>query len=681
MIPSPHKSPSAAPPPTTPITVSARYRKQRGRAASIFTLLTLAYSTAHGIQLGQLEHQGMQLRININPVTLAHTTPQAPSPTAHQRVRVSIAVSDTTTNKAFTSAYPAAWIHPLTQSATTDSQNNRPKASCNDKVQSFISGGLFSQAQLDLNSYHVITLNHDASLTVIDPKFGFGNGRILRHIPLSATGFDWTRSKNYQAVYVSTPTARQVLRFDTASWQAKHNTVPAEYGAPRYLALQPDERYLWVTLRDSVAVLDSLSLKPIQLIPTGKQPVAIQFSPDSQTAFVANYAANTVSIIDVASLKKIKDITTGSQPVSMDYSTLAEALYVSHRGDGSIAVIDGHEHMITATAQSEPGLGMLRFAPNQRWALIVNPRTNRLSILDAANNQIVNTGLVDKAPEQIAFSNELAYIRHRDSNQLLMLTLADSAIGKPGMPIPVVDTPGGDKPPGRMRRATPASGITKVPGANAVVLSNPGDQAIYFYKEGMAAPMGQFVTPGNSPRAVMALDMSLKERRKPGLYETVVDLPAAGQYELIVYMDSPRVAHCLPLTIKADAQHTQSTTKRARWQLLNSKAIYEVNQPQTIEFVQVNTAPQETPTATQPSVIAHISHVSGVWSSTIPLKTAPISGQANDKPLAVQRGILDFTPPLAGSYRIYIEESLNTPGNSSAPIKQHLPLYLRVKGS
>jgi len=503
-----------------------------GLAALLSSLLS---SPVLALTLGQVERQGMQMSV---VAQVLNASEDAPLRTGKQ-VRISLALHDTTTGQPFNGAYPAAWIHPLDEHG----------AECRDKVQSFLSGSLFSQALLELNSYQVLTLNADPSISVIDPQFGFGNGRLLRTIDLPSRGFDWVRTADYRTLFVSLPIARQVQRLDTADWARQVNHVPRQYGAPRHLALQPDERYLWVALRESVAVLDSHNLKPIALIPTGRQPVAIQFTPDSQFAFVANYVTNNISVIDIAGLRKLKDIPTGQQPASIDYSTLAEALYVAHQGDGQITVIDGYDHEIVAQTSAEPGISMLRFTPDQRWALLVNPRTDRLSILDAATNRIVNTGLVEKTPEQIAFSSELAYIRHRHSNQLLMLTLKDANIGQPGKAIPVVDAPGGDKPPGRMSFPTPALGIQQVPGANAVVISNPGDRALYFYKEGMAAPMGQFFTGKQAARAVLTLDRSLKERRQPGWYETIIELPSAGQYELIVYLDSPRFIHCLPLTI------------------------------------------------------------------------------------------------------------------------------------
>src|SRR6185503_18765637 len=82
---------------------------------------------------------------------------------------------------------------------------------------------------------------------------------------------------------------------------------------------------------------------------------------------------------------------------------------------------------------------------------------------------------------------------------------------------------------GRLARPTPADGIVQAPGHPSVLVANAEDKVVYFYKEGMAAPMGHFQSYGKVPRAVLVVDRSLRETR-PGIYETVAQMGPAGQY-------------------------------------------------------------------------------------------------------------------------------------------------------
>ena len=43
-------------------------------------------------------------------------------------------------------------------------------------------------------------------------------------------------------------------------------------------------------------------------------------------------------------------------------------------------------------------------------------------------------------------------------------------------------------------------------------MANPADQAIYYYMEGMLAPMGSFNNYRREPKAVLIVDRSLRER-------------------------------------------------------------------------------------------------------------------------------------------------------------------------
>ncbi|HBL25894.1 MAG TPA: cytochrome D1, partial [Acidobacteria bacterium] len=192
-------------------------------------------------------------------------------------------------------------------------------------------------------------------------------------------------------------------------------------------------------------------------------------------------------------------------------------------------------------AQAEPGLGRLRFAPGGRLGFVVHPEKNLVHLLDAASGRIIQTADVGEGPDQVTFSEELAYIRHQGTDQVLMIPL--KTVGEEGRPVPLVDFPGGQHPPGRSTGGVPADGIVSAAGEAAVLVANPEDKAIYFYKEGMAAPMGHFQNYGRQPRAVLVVDRTLREIR-PGVYETVARLTGAGDYELAVFLDAPRIVHC-----------------------------------------------------------------------------------------------------------------------------------------
>jgi YVTN family beta-propeller protein len=320
------------------------------------------------------------------------------------------------------------------------------------------------------------------------------------------------------------------------------------------VALQPDEHYLWVGYDSppeaaqvsGVAVIETRGPTVVKSIPTGRGHHEIAFSPDDRFAFVTNQGDGTLSVIDVRNLERIKQLDIGSRPVSIAYSPAGRAVYVANQGDGTIAVVNGESHEVTARIQAEPGLGQIKFAPDGRLGFIVNPEKSVLYILDPSVNRIIQSGGVEEGPDQVAFSDHLAYIRHRESELVLMVPL--DKVGHEGQPIPTIDFPGGQRPFGRASRASLADAIVQAPGATAVLVANAGDKAIYYYKEGMAAPMGNFQNYSREPRAVIAVDRSLEER-SPGSYETVAQLRRPGIYDVAFFLDSPRTVHCFVVDV------------------------------------------------------------------------------------------------------------------------------------
>src|SRR5260370_2926314 len=95
------------------------------------------------------------------------------------------------------------------------------------------------------------------------------------------------------------------------------------------------------------------------------------------------------------------------------------------------------------------------------------------------------------------------------------------SLGKENKPVSVADFPGGQHPAGRMSAPSPADSVVRALGEDGVLVANPGDRAVYYYMEGMAAPSGNFSTYDREPRAVMVIHRNLRGRT-PVTYETAL---------------------------------------------------------------------------------------------------------------------------------------------------------------
>jgi hypothetical protein len=217
-------------------------------------------------------------------------------------------------------------------------------------------------------------------------------------------------------------------------------------------------------------------------------------------------------------------------------------------------------------------------------------------------------------------------------------------VGEEGQAVPVVDLPGGQNPPGRTSRPTPADGIVRAPGATAVLVANASDRAVYFYKEGMAAPMGSFQTYGREPRAVMVVDRSLKERA-PGSYETVARLAGAGRHRVTLFLDAPRVVHCFDVDVAADpALAAQRARARglAVQPLLAGREL-PAGRPSTVRF-RLSDAVTGAPVSGLDDVTVLLQRSSGAWHTRLAAAS-------------VGEGIYEaeVAPPAPGSYYLFVQ--------------------------
>ncbi|HEV7507585.1 MAG TPA: cytochrome D1 domain-containing protein [Thermoanaerobaculia bacterium] len=487
----------------------------------------------------KIVQDGISVEMKVEPVN------GKPGPVVEgQEVRVRLKITDKLTGSPLTGLYPGGWMD---RARARKGPGQEIPVDCKKKVESFVGDSMLSRPEIDLNTYYVLALNEDASISVVDPLFGYGNSKLLTMIFLKSPGEDWVLSADGERLFVSMPDSGSVALVETASWKVQGEIAAGPH--PRRLALQPDGQYLWVATDTGVSVLNTHTQRKVADLATGQGGHDLTFSDDSRFAFVTNETDGTVSVLDTGKLAKLRDVPVGVRPVSLSWSTQAKAVYVTTAGDGTIVAVDARNPKPVARMASTPGLGQIRFAPGGRLAFAVHTVANTVLIIDAASNRIIQTADVEKEPDQLAFSDELAYIRHRGSDTVLMIPL--KTVGEPGKPVAVIDFPGGQHPPGQMTRPTPAAGIVQAPGASAVLVANPQDQVIYFYKEGMAAPMGHFNNYGKQPRAALVVDRSLREVQ-PGVYETTATMAGAGDYELALFVDSPKLVQCFPVKIATD---------------------------------------------------------------------------------------------------------------------------------
>ena len=476
-------------------------------------------------------------------------------------VSVRFAFTDSATGMPLTGLTPTGWIDAR-KAGTAPTEYG----ACREKIQSYLRGTLQIRPAIDLNSSYVLALAAGNAVAVFDPIVGFNISKLYAAAPLGSEGEDWALAPDNERLFVTMPQVNMVAVVNTSMWRVESN-VPVGF-RPTRIAFQPDGRYLWVVnggpggSASGVSVIDPVSAAVVQHIPTGAGPHELAFSQDSRYAFVTNREQGTVSTIDIGTLDVLSEIPTGPSPMGVSWSSAGEALYVAHEGDGSIAVIDVGRQQITARLNGKTGVGVVAFEPSGRWGFATNAAADEIYIIDATVVKIVDTLPFGTAPDQVAFTDNFAYVRASGSPDVVMIpfdVLAEEGKAK------VMAFETGRVAPAKYGSNALAAAIAPAAHhmSDAVYVPNAAEKSIYLYHYmmGMPMPSGRVDTYPFEPKALLVVDRALRGTA-PGVYETTFKAPAAGEWDVVFLLDDPRVINCFDFAVSVDP--TSETVKPLR---------------------------------------------------------------------------------------------------------------------
>ena len=458
---------------------------------------------------------------------------------------ISFRISSAEDHEPLQGVYPGVWVD-LVQ--TAEGEKKGVSLDCKNRVGNYLQGLVGMRPMIDLNSYFVMVLNQDPSISVIDPVVGItGITSLYTSIPLERPGADWAKTTDEKWLYVTMPRAGKVAAINLDTFKVEKNLPAGEM--PMRAAIQPDEEYLWIGndvqggVKSGVTVIDIDTGEIVKSIDTGAGHHEISFSSDSRRAFVTNRESGAVTVIDTGKLEVIGHVDTGSVPISVAYSPLSDAAYAADGLSGVITVIDPESGLSFEKIQAKPGLGPMRFSNDGRWGFVVNPNENLVFIIDASTNRLAHTVKVDNKPFQVALTETFAYIRSLDSERIAMINLQEL---NRGGDVIVNNFAAGVYPPGQVNDIRIADAMIPAAQDAAVLVASPADATVYYYMEGMNAPMGAFRNYGHKPRAVQIANRALKEL-EPGVYSTTVKVPMAGTFEIAFLNEAPQFLHCFTM--------------------------------------------------------------------------------------------------------------------------------------
>ncbi|MDQ1258059.1 MAG: hypothetical protein QG656_2668, partial [Candidatus Hydrogenedentes bacterium] len=226
-------------------------------------------------------------------------------------------------------------------------------------------------------------------------------------------------------LYVAESDLKQIAVVDLAgNAVAKTFALPAE---PTGLAVSSDGARLFVTCASpagSVVVIDTAAGTVSSTIAAGNGATAPVLSPDNALLYVCNRFLNNVAVIDVATGGQVASIAVPREPIAAALTPDGAKLIVANhlpagRSDvdycaANVSIIDTASRQVAADIVLPNGSGGVRglaLSPDGAFAYVAHilgrfhmpttqlergwMNTNAMSIVDVAQNKLLNTVLLD----------------------------------------------------------------------------------------------------------------------------------------------------------------------------------------------------------------------------------------------------------------------------------------------
>lgn len=524
------------------------------RIRSISTRLVVGIAMAvaiSGVSYGadaplsqRVEHGGIAVEFGFE----AHEQPGAASDSQTWSLPglTHVSFKDAVSGRPYEGIRPAAWM------VARRSQQVADELSCEAKAQQLTAGSLGARADIDLNTYRLVTLNHDNTLTFINPHVSLRNSKLEAIVQLPGLGYDWVLLPDQGRLLVSLRDANAVAVIDTVTRKLLGTIDFPQGSRPTRLLADADGRRVWVGLdgRAEVALVDALKLAEVARIRVGRGLHTLAAAPDTPWVFVTNADDSSVSIVDRTRLQHVTDVPVGKTPVAAAWSAAAQRLAVLAINGGTLDLIDAAAGKVTGTITLERGVVQLGLFDGGRYAFVLNHVQNRASLIDVASLSVKASVEVAGKPDQIAFSREFAYVRGQSTANVSVINLKEARAGR----IQSVTVPMGQRAP---QDASESIGVASMlappPEGNGVIVANAPDQVIYRYAEGLMAPVGNFSNYRRRARALLVLDSSLSERA-PGRFVAPTNFQFGARYDVIVKSLRPEVTACFVVAVDGPAR-------------------------------------------------------------------------------------------------------------------------------
>lgn len=241
------------------------------------------------------------------------------------------------------------------------------------------------------------------SLSVID----LATAKELRRVDLSPLfrphGIQMIGGK----LYFTAETNRMIARYDPAANKVDW-LMGSGQNATHMIAVSADEKKFYTTNigSDSVTAFEFQNVPPaaskITHIPVGKQPEAIDISPDGKEVWAGLNVDGMIEVVDTAALKSKEKINIGGRPYRVKFTPDGKAVVCTMPASKELLIIDSvsRKELKRIKLESAP-LGIV-FSANGKTAFVSAGQPDVVLKIDLDTGEVTGRVETGKVPDGIA---------------------------------------------------------------------------------------------------------------------------------------------------------------------------------------------------------------------------------------------------------------------------------------
>ncbi len=237
------------------------------------------------------------------------------------------------------------------------------------------------------------------TLTEIDPR----SGKPTRTIPVEDPYNLYYTADGSKAIVVAERFLRLDFR-DPRTWELIRS-VPIPYPGVDHLDFSADGRFLVASTEYSgyVAKVDVVEMELTGQSKVGGLPIDVRLSPDGSVFYVANQGRHGVSVLDAITLREIDFLPTGKGAHGFHISRDTKSMYVSNRLEGTISVIDTATRSVRATWRIGGSPDMMQVSPDGRQLWVSNRFHSSVTVVDTSTGDVVKRIKVGNNPHGLTY--------------------------------------------------------------------------------------------------------------------------------------------------------------------------------------------------------------------------------------------------------------------------------------